>query len=96
VKRYKNAEESLIIIDAPRAYFESSIDIISFANSLSKHTKETGKSGLSVFADMGSFFYYDKVNQLIRYETSLSSSTNPASELRHFVCTIDQIMMHLL
>jgi hypothetical protein len=84
VKRYENTEESLIIIDAPRAYFGSSIDIISFANSLSKHTKETGKSGLSVFADMGSFFYYDKVNQLIRYETSLSSFYKPRIRVKAF------------
>jgi len=46
-------EESLIIINAGRAYFGSSMDIISFVDSLSKLVAETGKNGLSIFTDIG-------------------------------------------
>ena len=53
VKKFENKEESLIIMDAGRAYFGSSMDIISFIESLSNLVAETGKNGLSIFADIG-------------------------------------------
>jgi hypothetical protein len=84
VKRYENTEESLMIIDAARAYFGASIDIISFLNSLSKLANKTGKNGLSVFADMGAFFYYNKLNHLIRYESSLLSFSKPRIKVKAF------------
>jgi hypothetical protein len=35
------------------------------------YAKKLGKSGLSVLADMGSFFYYDKKDDLLQYEIAL-------------------------
>jgi hypothetical protein len=84
VNKCENKEESLIIMDASKAYFGSSIDIVSFIASLTKLVKETGKDGLLVFEDMGPFFYYNKLNDLIRYEASLSSSYRPWIEAKAF------------
>jgi hypothetical protein len=49
-------EESLIIINAGRAHFGPSMDIISFIDSLSKLVAETGINGLSIFTDIGLSF----------------------------------------
>ena len=84
VKRCENKEESLIIMDAGRAYFGSSTDIISFIASLTKLVKETGKNGLSVFEDMGPFFYYNKLGDLLKYEALLSSSYKPRIKANAF------------
>jgi len=84
VKRCENKEESLIIMDAGRAYFGSSTDIVSFVASLTKLVKETGKSGLSVFEDMGPFFYYNKLSDLLIYEASLSLSCKPWVKAKAF------------
>jgi hypothetical protein len=84
VKKYENMEESLIIMDADRAYFGASTDIVPFVASLAKLAKESGKNGLSVFEDMGPFFYYNKLNDLLKYETSLSSSYRPWIKAKAF------------
>ncbi|HEY7079458.1 MAG TPA: MEDS domain-containing protein [Nitrososphaeraceae archaeon] len=84
VKRCENKEESLIIMDASRAYFGSSTDIIPFVASLTKLVKETGKSGLSVFEDMGPFFYYNKLDDLLKYEAMQSSSYKPWIKAKAF------------
>ena len=81
--RYENEEESLIIMDAARAYFGFSIDIISFISSLTNHASELDKNGVSVFTDMGSFFYYNKVNELIKHESSLLPSSFSKSNIKH-------------
>jgi len=70
VKEYEK-QDSLLIIDSARAYFGSSIDIVSFVKSLVNYADQIGKNGVSVLADMGSFFHYDKLDYLIEYETSL-------------------------
>src|SRR5438105_2402571 len=70
VKEYEK-QDSLLIIDSARAYFGSSIDIILFVKSLVNYADQIGKNGVTVLADMGSFFYYNKLNDLIEYETSL-------------------------
>jgi hypothetical protein len=81
--RYDNEDESLIIMDAARAYFGFSIDIISFISSLTNRARELDKNGVSVFTDMGSFFYYNKVNELIKHETSLPPSSSHRSNIKH-------------
>jgi hypothetical protein len=59
-----------------QAYFGSSIDIVSFVKSLVNYTDQIGKNGVTVLADMGSFFCYDKLNDLIEYETSLQRTSD--------------------
>jgi hypothetical protein len=68
--KYEKEDGSLAIIDSIKAYF-SEIGIMTFANDLLKHAKSMGKSGLSVFADMGSFHYMNKIHRLVEHEISL-------------------------
>jgi hypothetical protein len=84
VKKCENKEESLIIMDASRAYFGFSTDIVSLIASLTKLVKETGKNGLSVFEDMGPFFHYNKLDDLLKYESMLSSSYKPWFKVKGF------------
>ncbi|HEY7078341.1 MAG TPA: hypothetical protein VH500_01490 [Nitrososphaeraceae archaeon] len=42
-------------MNASKAYFGFSTDVVSFIVSLTKLTKDSGKNGLSVFEDMGHF-----------------------------------------
>ena len=75
VKEYET-QDSLLIIDSARAYFGSSIDIVSFVKSLVNYADQIGKNGVTVLADMGSFFCYNKLNDLIEYETSLQRTSD--------------------
>ena len=70
VRKYEN-QNYLLIMNSARAYFSSSIDLISFVKSLVNYADQIGKNGVSVLADMGPFFYYNKLDDLIEYETSL-------------------------
>ena len=70
VRKYEK-QNSLLIIDSGRAYFGSSIDIVSFVKSLVNYADQIGKNGVSVLADMGPFFDYNKLDDLMEYETSL-------------------------
>src|SRR2546425_10347542 len=75
VKEYEK-RDSLLIIDSARAYFGSSIDIVSFVKSLVNYADQIGKNGVTVLADMGSVFWYNKLNYLIEYETSLQRTSD--------------------
>src|SRR6266581_7695020 len=75
VRKYEK-QNSLLIIDSARAYFGSSIDVVSFVKSLVNYADQIGKNGVSVLADMGPFFDYNKLDDLIEYETSLPPRSN--------------------
>ena len=75
VKEYEK-QDSLLIVDSARAYFGSSIDILSFVKSLVNYADQIGKNGVTVLADMGSFFCYNKLNDLIEYEMSLQRTSD--------------------
>ena len=64
-------EGSLVIIDSVKAYFGSDIDLMSFVEKLAKEAQSSGKNGISVIADLASFYYYNQVDKLIEYEMSL-------------------------
>jgi hypothetical protein len=70
VRKYAK-QNSLLIINSGRAYFGSSIDLVSFVKSLVNYAHQIGKNGVSILADMDAFFHYDKLDHLIKYETSL-------------------------
>lgn len=74
VRKYEK-HDSLLIIDSARAYFGSSMDIVSFVKSLVDYADQIGKNGVTVLADMGSFFRYNKLDDLIEYETSLQRTS---------------------
>ena len=48
VKEYEK-RDSLLIIDSARAYFGSSIDIVSFVKSLVNYAEQIGKNGVTVW-----------------------------------------------
>ena len=75
VKKYEK-QNSLLIINSYRAYFGSSIDVVSFVKSLVNYADQIGKNGVTVLADMGSFFCHNKLNELIEYKTSLQRTSD--------------------
>ena len=72
VRKYEK-EQSLLIIDSLKSYFGLQNGLIPFVRQTIEYANTSGKSGLSVLADMGSFFYYDKKDDLLQYEIALSS-----------------------
>jgi hypothetical protein len=49
-----------------------------------EYAKSSGKSGVSAFGDMGSFFYENKENGLMEYELSLPSEYDNEMNLKTF------------
>jgi hypothetical protein len=70
VRKYEK-ERLLVIIDSVKAYFRSDTDLMSFIGSLSKQAQNSGKSGVSVIADLASFYFHNGIDKLIEYEMSL-------------------------
>jgi hypothetical protein len=78
-------EGSLIIMDSVKGYFGSdnnyhddnnNNDLKEFVKQLVKKAESTGKNGVSVIADLGSFYHYHHSNtadKLVEYELSLPS-----------------------
>jgi hypothetical protein len=93
VRNYEK-EGSLVIIDSVKAYFGFQIDIISFIRTRSKHLASNGKKSVSVIADMGSFYHFGKIEELMKYETSLptkySTSKYDNIKLKAFCCYHDR------
>src|SRR6188472_746034 len=71
--RKHEKEGSLIIVDSKKAYFGSKtiVDIKTFVGMLIEHAKHSQKTGVCVIADMGAFFYLNKIQELVKYETTL-------------------------
>ena len=83
VDKHEN-EGSLVIIDAVEGY-QSDNDhsgVFKLAQSLVQRAEKEGKGGLCVFGDMGSFFMYDKIIELLQYELSIPQ--NPPIKLKAF------------
>ena len=70
VRKYER-EQSLLIMDSLKSYFGLQNGLIPFVRQTIGYATTSGKSGLSVLADMGSFFYYDKKDDLLQYEITL-------------------------
>ncbi|MFL6480419.1 MAG: MEDS domain-containing protein [Nitrososphaera sp.] len=62
---------SLVIVDSVKAYFHSDIDIKSLIKMMAKDAKIERKKSVSIIGDMGSFFLYEKQNQMMKYEIEL-------------------------
>ena len=71
VRKYEK-EQSLLILDSLKGYFGLQEGLIPFLLQTADFAKKSGKS-LSVLSDMGSFFYYNKKDDLLQYEMSLPS-----------------------
>ena len=83
VRKYEK-QGSLMIIDSVKAYFRSDIDLMSYLAKLAKQTQFSGKKGISVIADLGSFYYNDQNNKLIEYEMSLPTKYDDNMKLKGF------------
>jgi hypothetical protein len=83
VRKYEE-EGSLIIIDSVKAYFGSDTDLMSFVEKLAKEAQNSGKSGISIIADLASFYYYDGIDKLIEHEMSLPTKYDNEMKLKGF------------
>ena len=83
VRKYEK-EGSLVIIDSVKAYFGSDIDLMAFVEKLAKKAQSSGKSGVSVIADLASFYYYNQVDKLIDHEMSLPTKYDDQMKLKGF------------
>jgi hypothetical protein len=65
-------DDSLVVIDSVKGYFESNPDILSTLEMLAKRAEdEKSGGGCSVISDMGSFSLLNKEKELLDYERSL-------------------------
>ena len=83
VRKYEK-QGSLMIIDSVKAYFRSDIDLMSYLAKLAKQTQFSGKKGISVIADLASFYYNDQSDKLIEYEMSLPTKYDDNMKLKGF------------
>jgi hypothetical protein len=71
VERYLN-EGTLFILDAQPGYQDAgSHGMWKFARSLLSRVKREGRRGVTWFGDAGSFFSFEKIEELMQYELSL-------------------------
>ncbi len=71
VERYLD-EGALFILDAQHEYHNGDIDgMWKFAQSLLTRVKEERRRGVTWIGDLGSFFGFEKIEELIHYELSL-------------------------
>ena len=82
VSKYQR-QHSLTVIDSLKGYFSSG-GISSLIGQALEHTKKSGKNGLSVFGDAGSYFYRHRDNDLVDYELSLPSRYDEGLNLKTF------------
>ena len=71
--RKHEEQRSLLVMDSLKGYFGSPEGVSRLIKQALEHTKISGKTGVSVFGDAGSFFYDHKDNDLVKYELSLPS-----------------------
>jgi hypothetical protein len=83
VEKYEK-EGSLVIIDSVKAYFGSDTGLMSFVEKLAKEAQSSGKNGISVIADLASFYYNNQVDKLIDYEMSLPTKYDDKMKLKGF------------
>jgi MEDS: MEthanogen/methylotroph, DcmR Sensory domain len=77
-------EQSLIIVDSLKGYSGSPEGIMPVLKQMVRYAKSSGKSGVSAFGDMGSFFHNNNENSLMKYELSLPSEYNSEMNLKTF------------
>jgi hypothetical protein len=70
VRKYEK-EQRLLIMDSLRGYFGSKDGLMPFVEQTAEYAKSSGRSSVTVLGDMGSFFYYNKKDDLIGWEMKL-------------------------
>ena len=71
--RKHEKEQSLLVMDSLRGYFGSQDGLIPFVKQTVEYATNSSRGGVSVLGDVGSFFYYEKKDDLIDWEMKLSS-----------------------
>lgn len=64
-------EGSLVIVDSVKQFFGTGVDFLQYLKVVDRNTKEMGKSGISVIADLGAFDLLGRVDELLKYVTSI-------------------------
>jgi hypothetical protein len=68
----KEKEGSLVIVDSVRGYQNGDVNgVLKLAKSLVERAEKEGRQGVCVFGDMGSFFLFDRIMELLQYEISI-------------------------
>ena len=81
VERYLN-EGTLFIVDAQQGYQDADTKgMWKFALSLLSRAKKEGRQGVTWFGDAGSFFGFEKIEELMQYELSLPQKYEDLSKL---------------
>jgi hypothetical protein len=71
VERYLN-QGTLFILDAQQGYQDAGSDgMWKFAKSLLSRARKEGRHGVTWFGDAGSFFSFERIEELMQYELSL-------------------------
>jgi DcmR-like sensory protein len=84
VSRFEN-DDSLVILDSVKAYFESNPDIRTTIETLAKRAESQRGGGCTVISDMGSFSLLRKEEKLLEYEISLPLRFN-SIKCKAFCC----------
>ncbi|HEX7032010.1 MAG TPA: hypothetical protein VF172_03325, partial [Nitrososphaera sp.] len=77
-------EGSLVIIDAVKGYQNSKdhSGTINLGKSLVTRAEREGKAGVCLFGDLGSFFMYNRISEMLQYEHSIPP--NPEVRIKAF------------
>jgi hypothetical protein len=75
IRKYEK-QNRLVIIDSVKAYFTLKMGLESFIQNLVEHAKSTGRNGVSVITDAGSFSLFEIRESLVEYELNLPSHYN--------------------
>jgi MEDS: MEthanogen/methylotroph, DcmR Sensory domain len=89
VRRYEK-EQVLLIMDSLNGYFGLLGGLLPFLIQTLAYASKVGKNGLSVLGDVGSFFYRNKKDKLLEYESTLSSKYKKMNYMKGFCMYSEQ------
>lgn len=70
-------EGSIVVVESKKGYYsltDEFVGIMIMVEMLLQRAKKLNKSGVTVISDMGLFFHLNRIENLIKWETELSSS----------------------
>lgn len=82
--RKLESQGTLVLVDSVHGYQFDAMGVYKLARLLSERAKRDGKRGVFSISDMGSFFLFQKKDELIRYEQALPKMFN--APLKGFCC----------
>lgn len=91
VQKYRS-EGSLVIVESKKGYFSLTnilVDLMIMIKMLLQRSSKLSRSGLTIFSDMGLFFQYNRIDDLIKHETGLFlslSSSRYSDRMKIFCC----------